>query len=120
MSTLQFTNSPPFSASLSASPSPLPLFLAPNLRLPTKSRASFALTTVYKNRKIQSLKNPRLFRICCSAGVCVAHEWVINYLFSWGIDGFCVNGRSLIHKQWLKRIVYLLFCWQEERAKEWV
>lgn len=69
MTALQFTNFPPSSASLSASPSSFPLFLASNLRLPTKFRASFALTTLHNNRKIQSLRNPRLFRISCSAEV---------------------------------------------------
>ncbi|KAL1534957.1 2-C-methyl-D-erythritol 4-phosphate cytidylyltransferase [Salvia divinorum] len=30
--------------------------------LPTKFRSSFALTTVYNNRNIDSLKNPRFYR----------------------------------------------------------
>ncbi|XP_057785393.1 2-C-methyl-D-erythritol 4-phosphate cytidylyltransferase, chloroplastic-like isoform X2 [Salvia miltiorrhiza] len=68
MSTLQITNLPPSAASPSVSPSSFPLFLGATLGLPTKFRPSFALTTVYNNRKIDSLKNPRFSRISCSAG----------------------------------------------------
>lgn len=67
MSTLQFSNSAPPSASLSVSPSSFPLFLGANLRLATKFRPSLALTNVYNKKKIESLKNPRLIRISCSA-----------------------------------------------------
>nr|QEV81819.1 2-C-methyl-D-erythritol 4-phosphate cytidylyltransferase [Prunella vulgaris] len=66
MSTLQFSNSPLSSISLSASPSTFRL-LGATLRLPAKLRPSFALTTVYTDKKINSLKSQSLLRISCSA-----------------------------------------------------
>ncbi|KAH6772624.1 Nucleotide-diphospho-sugar transferases superfamily protein [Perilla frutescens var. hirtella] len=69
MSTLRFSSSAPSSTSVSVSPSSFPLFLGANLRLPTKFRTSLALTNVCNDKKIDSLKNPRFFRISCSAQV---------------------------------------------------
>ncbi|XP_042064666.1 2-C-methyl-D-erythritol 4-phosphate cytidylyltransferase, chloroplastic-like [Salvia splendens] len=67
-STLQFRNLPPSTASLSASPSSIPLSFGATLVFPSKFRPSFALTTVYNSREVGSLKSPKFSTISCSAG----------------------------------------------------
>ncbi|XP_042061696.1 2-C-methyl-D-erythritol 4-phosphate cytidylyltransferase, chloroplastic-like [Salvia splendens] len=66
--TLQFGSLPSVTASLSASPSSIPLSFGATLELPSKFRPSFALTTDYISRDVDSLKSPKFSTISCSAG----------------------------------------------------
>ncbi|KAI3445531.1 hypothetical protein Pfo_002196 [Paulownia fortunei] len=86
MSTLQLGTSvspPPFSCS----PSSFPFFLGANFRVPIKFYSSLSHNSNHfknlsfsakYNEKIRSLKNPRLFRISCSAEAAEGSEVVVK------------------------------------------